>query len=375
MPAQLKEILKQTIPYHQQGAPLLLAAHAVYEDSATGRLIAQLKWRNISRQTVQAVNVTLQCRDSFGAALEASTYQYMDVSAAPQGIFGTQNAIELSSIRTRACGVSITAVSFADGSIWYATGDDTCVALPAGKSQTLSGDLLSQFKRDAAGRGFGNAALFTPQTYGDLWQCGCGCWQKREDEACASCKATMAELTALREPDALTERLTAYQQKQEEARIAKEKADTEARIAKEKADAEAQAKRKQLEKEAEVARQAAEAARQAAAKAKKRNIIIAVVLVVLVAAVLVFTQVIQPKQRYDVAVALMESGQYEEASAAFAKAGDYGDAAERVSKIHYAQAEALLASGEYEAAVAAFAKAGEYGDAAGCVKETCYAQA
>ncbi|MEG1015286.1 MAG: hypothetical protein RSI33_13670, partial [Clostridia bacterium] len=302
MPAQLKEILKQTIPYHQQGAPLLLAAHAVYEDSATGRLIAQLKWRNISRQTVQAVNVTLQCRDSFGAALEASTYQYMDVSAAPQGIFGTQNAIELSSIRTRACGVSITAVSFADGSIWYATGDDTCVALPAGKSQTLSGDLLSQFKRDVAGRGFGNAALFTPQTYGDLWQCGCGCWQKREDEACASCKATMAELSELREPDALTERLTAYQQKQEEARIAKEKAD-----------AEALAKRKQLEKEAEVTRQAAalgaEAARQAgaqaAAKVKKRNIIIAAVLVVLVAAVLVFTQVIQPKQRYDAAVALM----------------------------------------------------------------------
>ena len=55
MAAQFKEILKQTVPYYQQGAPLLLEAYAVYEDIATGKLIAQLKWRNLSHQTVQAV--------------------------------------------------------------------------------------------------------------------------------------------------------------------------------------------------------------------------------------------------------------------------------------------------------------------------------
>jgi hypothetical protein len=92
----------------------------------------------------------------------------------------------------------------------------------------------------------------------------------------------VAQLTELSEPTALAERLADYQQKQEETRIAMAKADVDA-----------VATRIQLEKGAEVARQAAFLV---AVKAKKRNIIIASVLAVVVAAVLVFTRVIQPRQ-------------------------------------------------------------------------------
>ena len=365
MAAQFKEILKQTIPYYQQGAPLLLEAHAVYEDTATGMLIAQLKWRNLSHQTVQAVNVTLHCKDSFGATLEASTYQYIDVSAAPQGIFGSQNAITLVSERTRLCEVTITGVSFADGSIWSATREDTCKALPAGKFQTLSGALLSQFERDVADRGFSTAVKFTPQTYGDLWQCGCGSWQKQDDDTCTSCKATMTQLAELSEPVALAGRLAAYQQQLEDNRIAKEKADAEKK-------AKAEAERVEQEKRNEALRKEQAAAQT---KAKKRNILIAAVLTVAVAAVLVFTQVIQPKQKYEAAVALMESGQYEEASAAFAELGQYSDAAERVNEPFYMQAEELLADGQYDEASAAFTKAGDYSNAADRIGEPFYVQA
>ncbi|MEG1360879.1 MAG: DUF6273 domain-containing protein, partial [Clostridia bacterium] len=59
---------------------------------------------------------------------------------------------------TRQCSVSITGVSFGDGSIWTATGDDACEALPAGKAQTLSDDMLFQFKSDLNSEHIGAAA-------------------------------------------------------------------------------------------------------------------------------------------------------------------------------------------------------------------------
>ena len=138
MAARFKTIIKQTNVFYQKGAPLLLEAHAVYEDDDKGQLIAQLKWRNLTHQAVQAVNVTIQCKDSFGAALETTGYQYMDVSAAPQGIFGTQNPIPLINDKTRQCAVAITGVSFADGSIWTTSSDDVCEALPAALTRTLT---------------------------------------------------------------------------------------------------------------------------------------------------------------------------------------------------------------------------------------------
>ncbi|MEG1360856.1 MAG: hypothetical protein RSE23_14445, partial [Clostridia bacterium] len=339
MPAQLKEILKQTNPYYQQGAPLLLEAHALYEDTTTGKLVAQLKWRNLSHQTVQAVNVILHCKDSFGAALETTHYQYVDVSVAPQAIFGTQNPIELVNALTRQCSVSITGVSFGDGSIWTATGDDACEALPAGKAQTLSGDMLFQFERDLNSEHIDAASQYTPQTYADLWQCGCGNWQKQAEEACIKCKATMAKLAELSEPAALAEHLTAYQQAEEQKRIARAKAAAEKK-AKEEAD------RLACEKQAELNRQAAA---QAAAKTKKRSIIIACVLAVAVVAVLIYTQVIQPKQKYDAASALLANGQYDEAFAAFSEIESYGDVKAIIQQViqpkqKYDAASALLAN-------------------------------
>ena len=78
---------------------------------------------------------------------------------------------------------------------------------------------------------------------------------------------------------------------------------------------------------------------------------------------------------YQVAEAFLTARSYDEASAAFAKAGSYKYAASRVLEPYYVQAEALLAEEKYDEASAAFAKAGSYKYAASRVLEPYYVQA
>ena len=136
--------------------------------------------------------------------------------------------------------------------------------------------------------------------------------------------------------------------------------------------AEQEARRQKEEK----ARREAEAAAEAAAAKKKRSTILGILAAMaVVAAVLVVTLVIIPGNHYKKAEALLAAGEYDAASEAFANAGSYSDAAQRVLEPYYVQAEALLATGEYEAASEAFANAGSYSDAAQRVGEPYYVQA
>ena len=68
--------------------------------------------------------------------------------------------------------------------------------------------------------------------------------------------------------------------------------------------------------------------------------------------------------------AALAEGRYEEALAFFAEAGDYENAAGRISEIRYTQAEQALAEGRWEEALAFFTQAGDYRDAAARLPET-----
>ena len=134
--------------------------------------------------------------------------------------------------------------------------------------------------------------------------------------------------------------------------------------------------RKQAEQRYEECRNAEEKERKAKERKNKR-LTVAFVLVVLIACVVgwfVVTQVI-PNNKYQRAVALRESGQYDEAIAVFAELGDYSDAAQQLSETRYQQATNLRAIGKYDEAIALFAELGNYYDAAAQVTETKYQKA
>ena len=134
--------------------------------------------------------------------------------------------------------------------------------------------------------------------------------------------------------------------------------------------------RKQAEQRRKERENAEEKQRQESARRKKALTIAAVVVVMIACAIAwCIPNVIIPNNKYQQAVALRESGQYDEAIAAFAELGDYSDAAQQLSETKYQQAVALREEGQYDDAIAAFAELGDYSDAAAQITETKYQQA
>lgn len=121
--------------------------------------------------------------------------------------------------------------------------------------------------------------------------------------------------------------------------------------------------RKQAEQRYEECRNAEEKQRQESARRKKTLTIAAVVLVVIACAIAwCIPNVIIPNNKYQQAVALRESGEYDEAIALFAELGNYYDAAAQVTETKYQKATNLNAFGKYDEAYAIYVTLTGYKD-------------
>ncbi len=100
----------------------------------------------------------------------------------------------------------------------------------------------------------------------------------------------------------------------------------------------------------------------------KKKIFIICSVVVLLAAIAVFANVLVtkliPDWKYDEALEAKESGDYEKAITLLTELGDYRGASEHLLPIYYGQGKALCAQNRFDEAITAFQAAGEYEDAA-----------
>ena len=71
------------------GSPVVIAAGALLKDNQTGKVIAQLKLRNIGDKTIKAATVSIMPFDTVGNPLgEPIQYQYLDLIARRDNDFG-----------------------------------------------------------------------------------------------------------------------------------------------------------------------------------------------------------------------------------------------------------------------------------------------
>ena len=130
-------------------------------------------------------------------------------------------------------------------------------------------------------------------------------------------------------------------------------------------------------------RRIAEEQRRAREKSsKKKPGSLSTAICIIAAAVTLFfliTKMIIPNVNYNNAVELMESGNYEEAIAAFKELDGYKDSAEKIQECSaaileaaYNNAIALMGEGKYEEAIAAFEALNEYKDSADKITECSY---
>ena len=346
---------------YASGSPVVIAAGALLKDNQTGKVIAQLKMRNIGTNIIKATKVCVRPLDTVGNPLgEEIEYQYLDLNVNRNDEFGSKVPIPLTDATTRSYTASISEVVFADNTVWSGT-DEPWEALSA--PTTLDGaltdrELIKQYRIN-----FGTDCKYNPTVQKDLWYCACGELNRKEETSCHHCKKSASSLLSV-DLEAL--------KKERDARVAAE----QRKAAEEKAAEEVRAKR-----------------------TKKMAMIIAPIVVLLIIAAVLISNIVKKNQEeaarihaeeslrdtYNTAVALMEKGEYEEAIAAFKALDGYKDSvgkieaceeeaariqAEKALLDTYNTAVVLMEKGEYEEAIAAFKALDGYKDSVGKI-EAC----
>lgn len=333
---------------YAEGAPVIFSAGNLLKDNQTGKVLAQLKIKNVAAKPLKAATVLIHPQDAAGKPMAGDTQQkYLDLTAKTGEEFGQKTAVFLPDASARGFSIEVTQAVFSDNSTWEGT-DAAWEQLPAPESLSSKlgdAELLKQYKLQ-----FGGACETVPQENKDLWLCACGAWNR--GEKCCACGKEKSTLFSL-DLDAL--------RADKDARLATEEAEREAKEAADKAAAEA--------------------------KAKKTKKILAIAIPALAAALALFlllTEVVIPNSRYNKAVALLDAGQYEDALAVLRQIKDYKDSRQLIlladhgiqererlenearieekNKIAYEEAEAFLTAEDYDEAIIAFQKLGDYRD-------------
>lgn len=316
------------------GSPVVIAAGALLKDNQTGKVIAQLKMRNISQKSIKAAKVCIYPLDTVGNSLGGKIeYQYLDLSAARDDDFGQKAPVALPDAATRSFTASVEEVVFADNSIWSATGELWEVLDTPGSLRSIGdAELVKQFRMK-----YGNNCKNLPLLHKDLWYCACGELNRQGEAECHRCRKPLALLEQI-DMDAL--------RRERDTRIAEEK--------------------EQAEKEAAAAKAHAKKMGKLAA------IVVPILIIVIVAIVLLSNSM--KKNTYEMALSFMESGKYEDAIEQFATLGNYKDSVEQIriaeAKINeiarledaYIQAKLLLETGSDKSENEAYSILMELGD-------------
>ena len=102
-----------------EDCPVVISAGALLMDNTTGKVLAQLKLRNLSSQAVKAVKVKIHAYDTAKAELNGiDTFSYLDLNVPLDGEFGSQTPIPLPDAATRSFTVDILSVVLADGTVY-----------------------------------------------------------------------------------------------------------------------------------------------------------------------------------------------------------------------------------------------------------------
>lgn len=333
---------------YANGSPVVIAAGALLKDNQTGKVIVQLKMRNVGQKPIKAARVSIQPLDTVGNPLgERIAYQYLDLNAARDQDFGQKAPVVLADAASRSFTASVEEIIFADNTLWSAAGE-AWETLPGPVSLNSLGDaeLVKQFRTT-----YGNTSRNLPLPHKDLWYCACGELNRQDEAECHRCRQSLALLVQI-DMDKL-------------------RAEKDARVA---------AETEQAEKEA------AAAQAKATKTAKIAAVVIPILVVAIVAAILI-SGMVKKSNTYNDALALMDAGQYAAAIEAFEALGDYKDSAEQVQIAEQAEIEvaleaerseryyyaiSLLSKGSSEEAYAILTELGDYKNSASMLADFKY---
>ncbi len=300
------------------GAPVMIAAGALLKDNVTGKILAQLKLRNLYKSPLTACKVHIRAFEPGGAELKGiDEYSYLDLFIRRGVDFGSQEPIYLADNTTRQFSAGVIQAVFEDGTVWQSPAAEW-TQLPF-KRQQLKDKFSDNEVQKQYAIEVGEPCEYVPESAGGLFLCTCGAINLENDKTCSKCHREIKTLVDALDKSFLKpkmdERLAKEEAKRkEQERIAEEKRKEQERIAEEK--------RLEEEQRLKIAREKALARKKILAKTA---IIAAPILCVVIAFIILLNTVIIPNIKYNNAIALLEQGEYAKAATLFSESGNYKD--------------------------------------------------
>lgn len=334
--------------YYCENAPAILEAHALLKDSKENRIVAQLKFRNISGNVIKAVEICIVAKDSFGKEIEGITsFQYTDLNVHTNNTWGERQAITMPNSGVRSIQVAIKSVIFSDGTLWNAIGNPIAekISKPLDLATVLKDkELIKQFRIE-----YGMNASNIYMQEKDIWHCVCGCINKLSLECCCACGGKKSKISGYS---------LELLQKNMQERCTKEAEELQ---------------KKYIEEQHQLAKEK---------QTMKRRVLLGAclsIVLILIAGVYYYRNIYLVESKYLEACKLYESGQFEVAQDAFKNLMDYKDSDNYIKEIEqhmyeeeqlnkYNEAKALEDEGKYDEAITKYEELGNYKDCDECIK-------
>jgi len=327
--------------------PVEVVEHSIEAGNSVAATTATIGFRNLSDKKIKALRLRIFCFDPFGESVKHQgdnvlEKNLLDLTIPPKQLFGKDSPVEMKNFNdTRKIKVLVTSVLFSDDTRWDYDG----TAVYEIEKAVLEGEELYKLKEAA-----GDDAVCYARNEEFYWQCICGRANLAGILKCLRCDREKADTLKILSSE---KSVSAYLKKQCLEKEAEE------RKRQEETQAEERRRQEELKRKAE---EAEKKRRLALQKAKKMAPFAAAFLVAIIASVLIYQNIIQPSRIYGSALALMETGDYEEAAAIFELLGDYRDSEKMLIESYYSQALSLFDVGRYSEAEIYFAQLGDYRD-------------
>lgn len=307
-----------------EGSPVLIEAAAIQKDTKTDKILAQIKFRNITAREIIAIKILIRSFAIDEAELDGiPDFLYLDLHEGYGNAFGDKTPIFLPDSSTRQIAISVTEVIFDDHTKWTSP---PCEWKPlpepiAIERSMLGEELARQFQLE-----IGDNAIYAPSYQDDLFVCTCGAIYEKNCKLCYRCGRSDTEIFNHFDKEQLLQNHIARIEQEETERI--------------------------------------EAQHKTAVMRKRIIIGISVILIVSAIATTLYMAhpYIEKVFSYHKASQLMEQGEYDEAKSIFQNLNNFKDSENMALEADYKHAEALVDTGNYEDAIHIWKSIQSYSD-------------
>lgn len=340
MTSRFQEVFRLPSQQYIEGSPVIIEAGALQKDEQTGKILAQIKIKNISPNIIVGCKVFIRAFELSGAELQGiDSFSYLDISVARGGDFGTKVPVFLPNDLTRKFSVAVTEVLFNDNTMWKSDHVEWKSIPKQNRIESVlqNTDLTEEYKIEA-----GDNAEYYPEISNGLFLCTCGNINMDASSPCFRCHRKYDALMHILDAEKLSNN---RKERLEKERQKKEKEEQVAALI------EAEKKEK----------------KQGIKKRIKRIFIVAIPSILLAGVIFfVANRYIRPEIDriicYHAAIKYMSEKNYNEAEKIFALLGDYKDSEDQVKEVSYRKADDLYQEGNYDAAIDTWKTIIEYSD-------------